>query len=118
MISVDTKKKELVGQFGRLRRDAGWVSVGCDQGTASFAVESIRRGWKRMGQARHSAVVRGDIHALVYLGERTWMKKAPGLFRVIRVKTPFQGNSGFAVPVHIMQWRQLESPPPSHPSAD
>jgi len=87
VISVDTKKKELVGSFAQADRawgprgrpeavrthdfvdprsgraipygvcdvgeDAGWVSVGCDHGTASFAVESIRRWWRRMGQARY-----------------------------------------------------------------
>jgi hypothetical protein len=85
VISVDTKKKELVGNFkngGRERRptgdpervlvhdfvipewgraipygvydigrNLGWVSVGIDHDTASFAVESIRRWWQRMGQA-------------------------------------------------------------------
>jgi hypothetical protein len=85
VISVDTKKKELVGNFkngGRGRRptgdpervlvhdfvipewgraipygvydigrNLGWVSVGIDHDTASFAVESIRRWWQRMGQA-------------------------------------------------------------------
>jgi Rhodopirellula transposase DDE domain len=84
-ISVDTKKKELVGDFknnGReLRRQGdpepvrvhdfkipelgkvapygvydiaanhGWVSVGIDAG--AFAVESIRRWWYRLGQARY-----------------------------------------------------------------
>jgi len=83
-ISVDTKKKELVGNFknsgrewhakgrpdevqvhdfmvkelGRaspygvydLARNAGWVSVGVDHDTATFAVETIRRWWRRMGQ--------------------------------------------------------------------
>jgi len=86
-ISVDTKKKELVGAFknaGReLRRkgrptkvrvhdfvipgkgravpygvydiaaNQGWVSVGIDHDTATFAVESIRRWWKRMGRKRY-----------------------------------------------------------------
>jgi len=86
-ISVDTKKKELVGDFknaGReLRRkgdpekvrvhdfmiagkgkavpygvydiaaNEGWVSVGIDHDTASFAVESIRRWWRRMGSKRY-----------------------------------------------------------------
>jgi hypothetical protein len=86
-ISVDTKKKELVGDFkngGReLRRkgrpqkvrvhdfmiagkgravpygvydigaNQGWVSVGIDHDTAAFAVESIRRWWKRMGRKRY-----------------------------------------------------------------
>ena len=83
VISVDTKKKELVGNFkngGREWRrqgdpekvavhdfvdpdlgraipygvydvgnNSGWVSVGIDHDTASFAVESIRRWWKSMG---------------------------------------------------------------------
>ena len=84
VISVDTKKKELVGPFrngGRELRPAGdpervrmhdfvipalgraspygvydvaanaaWVSVGVDHDTAAFAVESIRRWWRTMGQ--------------------------------------------------------------------
>ncbi len=29
----------------------GWVNVGCDHDTASFAVESIRRWWRKMGAA-------------------------------------------------------------------
>jgi transposase len=83
VISVDTKKKELVGDFkngGRewrpqgnpepvrvhdfvipdqgkaipygiydLTRDEGWVSVGIDHDTASFAVNAIRRWWTQMG---------------------------------------------------------------------
>jgi transposase len=84
VISVDTKKKELVGDFkngGRewrpkgkpeevrvhdfldkrlgkaipygvydLAANAGWVSVGKDHDTAAFAVETIRRWWRNMGQ--------------------------------------------------------------------
>jgi Rhodopirellula transposase DDE domain len=85
-ISVDTKKKELVGPFkngGRawrpaktpqrvrvhdfvipgatggkaipygvydLHRNEGWVSVGVDHDTATFAVRSIRRWWQHMGR--------------------------------------------------------------------
>jgi transposase len=83
-ISVDTKKKELVGDFknpGRswrpkgnpepvrvhdflipeqgkaipygvydLHRNEGWVSVGIDHDTASFAVKAIGRWWKVMGK--------------------------------------------------------------------
>jgi transposase len=83
VISVDTKKKELIGDFknsGRewrpagdpepvrvhdfiipeqgkaipygvydLTRDEGWVSVGIDHDTASFAVNAIARWWERMG---------------------------------------------------------------------
>ena len=82
-ISVDTKKKELVGDFknpGRewrpwggaepvrvhdflipeqgkaipygvydLSRNEGWVSVGIDHDTASFAVKAIGRWWRIMG---------------------------------------------------------------------
>jgi hypothetical protein len=84
VISVDTKKKELVGPFknggrelrpkgapeqvrvhdflipelGRvspygvydMARNEAWVSVGVDHDTAAFAVESIRRWWRTMGQ--------------------------------------------------------------------
>jgi hypothetical protein len=91
-ISVDTKKKELVGDFkngGReLRRkgrpetvrvhdfvipgkgravpygiydigaNEGWVSVGIDHDTAAFAVESIRRWWRRMGGKRYPTAKR------------------------------------------------------------
>lgn len=85
VISVDTKKKELVGNFknpGRewqpqgapeeveihdfpspespkvipygiydIGQNMGWVNVGCDHDTASFAVASIRRWWLSMGKA-------------------------------------------------------------------
>jgi Rhodopirellula transposase DDE domain len=90
-ISVDTKKKELVGPFkngGRawrpsktphrvrvhdfvipgaaggkaipygvydLHRDEGWVSVGIDHDTATFAVRSIRRWWQHMGRPGYRA---------------------------------------------------------------
>ena len=87
VISVDTKKKELVGRYrnsgrewrpkgcpeevkvhdfvdkelGRaipygvydLGRNEGWVSVGCDHDTSEFAVETIRRWWRTMGQAQY-----------------------------------------------------------------
>lgn len=96
-ISVDTKKKELVGDFknaGReLRRkgrpqevrvhdfvirgkgravpygvydiaaNQGWVSVGIGHDTASFAVESIRRWWRRMGRKRYPQAKRLMITA-------------------------------------------------------
>lgn len=86
-ISVDTKKKELVGDFKNAGRELrprgqpepvrvhdfkipelgkvapygvydiaanhGWVSVGIDADTAAFAVESIRRWWQKLGQARY-----------------------------------------------------------------
>jgi len=84
VISVDTKKKELVGNFKNVGREwypqgtppevnvhdfmdkklgkaipygvydltanAGWVSVGTDHDTADFAVETIRRWWRKMGR--------------------------------------------------------------------
>ncbi len=87
VISVDTKKKELVGDFknggrewrpqgdpqrvrmhdfrikelGRatpygiydLAQNSGWVSVGVDHDTASFAVETIRRWWYAVGQPKY-----------------------------------------------------------------
>jgi len=92
VVSVDTKKKELVGPFknggrelrpkgapeqvrvhdflipdlGRvspygvydIAQNEGWVSVGVDHDTASFAVESIRRWWRSMGQALYSKATR------------------------------------------------------------
>jgi transposase len=86
-VSVDTKKKEVVGKLknpGRtwrpkrtpievnmhdfpdpktgkavpygvydLGRNEAWVSVGISSDTAEFAVESIRRWWKRLGHGRY-----------------------------------------------------------------
>ncbi len=83
-ISVDTKKKELVGDFKNggqewrpkgkpeevrvhdfldrekgkaipygvydLGANQGWVSVGVDHDTASFAINTIRRWWRNMGR--------------------------------------------------------------------
>jgi len=83
VISVDTKKKELIGRYYNkgqqwrpkgepeevrvhdfidpeeskaipygiydLAKNQGWVNVGCDHDTASFAVASIRRWWSSMG---------------------------------------------------------------------
>jgi hypothetical protein len=86
-ILVDTKKKELVGDFkngGRELRpkgdpepvrvhhfaipglgkvapygvydiaaNSGWINLGITHDTAAFAVESIRRWWQKLGQARY-----------------------------------------------------------------
>ena len=88
VISVDTKKKELVGDFknggrewrpqgdpeqvrvhdfvipelGRanpygvydVAQNLGWVSVGTDHDTSTFAVESIRRWWQSMGLPKYA----------------------------------------------------------------
>jgi hypothetical protein len=87
VISIDTKKKELIGHYKNCGSDyrpegcpdkvdvhdfvdkdlgkaipygvydvtdnKGWVSVGVDNDTAQFAVNSIRRWLKMMGQARY-----------------------------------------------------------------
>jgi len=87
VISVDTKKKELIGQYKNSGKEwkpsgkpeevnvydfvnvdvgkaipygiydiagnIGWVNVGCDHDTSSFAVESIRRWWKTMGSTNY-----------------------------------------------------------------
>ncbi|MCD2453478.1 ISAzo13 family transposase [Methylicorpusculum oleiharenae] len=92
VISVDTKKKELIGDFknpgqewhpkeqpGTVRvydfidpelgkvapygiydmtANQGWVSVGIDHDTAEFAVESIRRWWREMGQPLYNKAKR------------------------------------------------------------
>jgi len=92
VISVDTKKKELVGRYHQAGRewrpegepekvlvhdfpdpkvnkavpygvydvgqDLGWVNVGTDHDTASFAVESIRRWWRSMGAPLYPAADR------------------------------------------------------------
>jgi len=92
VISVDTKKKELVGRYRQagqewrpqgnpekvlvhdfidpnvnkavpygvydVGQDLGWVNVGTDHDTASFAVESIRRWWRLMGAPLYPAAKR------------------------------------------------------------
>ncbi len=97
VISVDTKKKELVGDFknngrewrpegdpeqvrvhdflikelGRavpygvydLAANAGWVSVGMDHDTSTFAVNTIRRWWIEVGRPRYPAAKRLVITA-------------------------------------------------------
>jgi len=94
---VDTKKKELVGNFknagrtwrpkgepeevrvhdflieelGRaapygvydLAANAGWVSVGMNNDTAAFAVQTIRRWWREVGQKRYPCATRLTITA-------------------------------------------------------
>ena len=97
VISVDTKKKELVGDFknagrewrkegepeevrvhdfiikelGRavpygiydLAANEGWVSVGIDNDTAEFAVQTIRRWWQDVGRVRYPLAQRLVITA-------------------------------------------------------
>lgn len=97
VISVDTKKKELVGNFKNNGREwrpkatpeavkvhdfidpklgravpygvydiadnKGWVSVGTDHDTASFAVHAIKRWWLTLGQRRYPKACRLMITA-------------------------------------------------------
>jgi hypothetical protein len=92
VVSVDTKKKELVGPYANAGQewqpagapeealthdfndkrvgkaipygiydmgwDLGWVNVGVDHDTASFAVESIRQWWSVMGSEMYPAATR------------------------------------------------------------
>ena len=87
VISIDTKKKELIGNYKNggqewapqgtpqtvkvhdfldkklgkaipygiydIAKNQGFVSVGIDKDTAAFAVEAIRRWWKRVGLAAY-----------------------------------------------------------------
>lgn len=87
VVSVDTKKKELVGPFRNngkewrrrgepecvrvhdfidkelgkaipygiydLNNDMGWVSVGVDHDTSTFAVETLRKWWEKMGRTAY-----------------------------------------------------------------
>jgi len=47
-----------------LTRNAGWVSVGVDHDTATFAVRTIGRWWRKMGRPRyrraHSLLITAD----------------------------------------------------------
>jgi transposase len=97
VISVDTKRKEIIGNFknnGRewrsknnpesvkvhdfidpklkravpygvydINNNVGWVSVGTDHDTASFAVNTIRRWWRTMGKKRYPSARRLMIAA-------------------------------------------------------
>jgi len=92
VVSVDTKKKELVGDFANrgkewqpagepvpvrvhdfidkqlgkavpygiydVARNEGWVNVGIDHDTSEFAVESLRRWWRRMGRRAYPDATR------------------------------------------------------------
>jgi hypothetical protein len=92
VVSIDAKKKELVGAFKNAGREweragapvrvdchdfpgealgkalpygiydvaanTGWVNVGTDHDTASFAVESLRRWWNTAGRVAYPAATR------------------------------------------------------------
>jgi len=117
VISVDTKKKELVGRYkngGRewhpqgsapkvkvhdfidkelgkaipygvydVRQNYGWVNVGRDHDTAAFAVESIRRWWRGLGQSTYPQAKRllicADGGGSNGYRVRLWKKELQGL---------------------------------------
>jgi len=92
VISVDAKKKELIGNFknggkewrphgtpeqvsvydflslgdGRatpygvydILRNEGWVSVGIDHDTSTFAIDSVFQWWRQMGEAVYSGATK------------------------------------------------------------
>jgi hypothetical protein len=117
VISVDTKKKELVGDFknggrelrpkgqpesvrvhdlripelGRavpygvydLAGNTGWVSVGIDHDTASFAVNMIRSWWQTMGRERYRTarklLITADCGGSNGVRVRLWKRELQGL---------------------------------------
>src|SRR6516162_9413959 len=50
-------------QFHYINNNVGWVSVGTDHDTATFAVNAIRRWWRTMGHKRHPKAKRLMITA-------------------------------------------------------
>ena len=141
VVSVDTKKKELVGRFrndGREWRhkgrpeevkvhdfaekdlgkvipygiydqtaNTGWVSVGIDHDTAEFAVETLRRWWRRMG----SRVYPGATKLLITADGggsngtrcRLWKVELQGLADEIGVRI-----SVCHFPPGTSKWNQIE----------
>jgi hypothetical protein len=117
VVSVDTKKKELVGEFtnpGRewrpagqpvevnthdfldkslgkvvpygiydLAANTGWVNVGTDHDTATFAVESIRRWWNAAGRAgyphAHRLLITADAGGSNGYRTRAWKTELAAL---------------------------------------
>ncbi len=116
-ISVDTKKKELVGDFKNAGREVrpkrqpepvrvhdfrlpelgravpygvyditgntGWVSVGIDHDTASFAVNAIRSWWQMMGCNRYpharTLLITADCGGSNGARVRLWKRELQGL---------------------------------------
>jgi hypothetical protein len=116
-ISVDTRKKELIGGFKNAGRElrpqgdpepvrvhdfkipelgravpygvydiagnTGWVSVGIDHDTASFAVNAIRRWWQSMGRTRYpeasSLLITADCGGSNGARVRLWKRELQAL---------------------------------------
>jgi Rhodopirellula transposase DDE domain len=141
VISVDAKKKELVGDFknpgrewrphgdpeevrvhdflieelGRaipygvydLAANEGWVNVGIDHDTASFAVHSIRRWWQEIGRVRysqaHRLIITADCGGSNGMRLRLWKRELQELANEL----------GLAIEVHHLppgtsKWNQIE----------
>jgi transposase len=141
VISVDAKKKELVGDFknagrewrphgdpeevrvhdflieelGRaipygvydLAANDGWVTVGVDHDTASFAVHSLRRWWQEIGRVRypqaHRLIITADGGGSNGVRRRLWKSELQTLANEL----------GLAIEVHHLppgtsKWNQIE----------
>lgn len=141
VISVDTKKKELVGDFknagrtwrprgdpeevqvydflndalGRaipygiydLAANTGWVSVGINDDTAAFAVQTIRRWWQDVGRQRypkaHRLVITADGGGSNGVRVRLWKRELQRLVNEL----------GIAIEVHHLppgtsKWNKIE----------
>ncbi len=141
VVSVDTKKKELVGNYANggaewqpsgqpvgvlvhdfpdkqlgkaipygvydLGANTGWVSVGCDHDTASFAVASLRRWWETMGRVLYPAADRllvcADAGGSNGYRVRLWKTELAG----------FAAETGLAVtvchfPPGTSKWNKIE----------
>jgi hypothetical protein len=141
VISVDTKKKELVGDFknaGRqwrptgqpvpvrvhdflipergkaipygvydLTRNAGWVSVGIDHDTATFAVRTIGRWWQKMGRPRYrrarSLLITADAGGSNGARVRRWKWELQRLATRTRV-----GITVCHLPPGTSKWNKIE----------
>jgi hypothetical protein len=141
VISVDAKKRELVGAYKNSGRewhrkgqapevkvydfvdrelgratpygvydvgsDRGWVNVGSDNNTAEFAVESIDRWWRKMGNQQyphaHELVITADSGSSNGYRVRLWKQKLQ----------EFSDKTGLTVRVHhfppgTSKWNKIE----------
>src|SRR3954453_22597639 len=142
-ISVDTKKKELVGDFKNAGRElrpkgqpepvrvhdfripelgravpygvyditgnTGWVSVGVDHDTASFAVNAIRRWWQTMGRARYpearSLLVTADCGGSNGARVRLWKRELQALADELGITITV-----CHLPPSTSKWNKIEHP--------
>ena len=141
VISVDAKKKELVGDFknpgrewrprgnpeevrvhdfliaelGRaipygvydLAANEGWVNLGIDHDTASFAVHSIRRWWQEIGRPRypqaHRLVITADCGGSNGVRVRLWKSELQTLANELALDIEVHH-----LPPGTSKWNQIE----------